>query len=117
MDLLDAIPPIRGKVGRPIRRPGIYQGDRAYGWKVNIDAVRERGIKPLLARPQDKTHGSGLGTTRWVVEAAFSWMNNFRRLRVCYERTREHWLAFNRLAAGLICWRKLLRALETEEGK
>jgi transposase len=114
VDLLDAIPPIRGKVGRPVRRPKAYFGDRAYGWKVNIDAVRERGIECQLARPQDKTHGSGLGKKRWVVEAAFSWMNNFRRLRVCYERTREHWLAFNKLAAGLICWRKAFRALATE---
>lgn len=114
MDLLDAIPCIRGKVGRPVHRPKAYLGDRAYGWKVNIDAVRERGIRCQLARPQDKTHGSGLGKTRWVVEAAFSWMNNFRRLRVCYERTRAHWLGLNKLAAGLICWRKVFRALAME---
>lgn len=113
VDLLDAIPAIRGKVGRPVQRPAVYQGDRGYGWKVNIDAVRQRGVRSQLARPQDKAHGSGLGKTRWVVEAALSWMNNFRRLRVCYERTREHWLGINRLAAALICWRKALRPLVT----
>lgn len=108
--LLDAIPPIRGPVGRPRFRPGIYQGDRAYGWKANIRATRERGVRSLLARPMDDTHGSGLGKTRHFVEGTLSWFNNHRRIRLCYERSNESFLAFNQLAAILICHRKLAAA-------
>lgn len=106
IELLDAIPPIQGPRGRPRFRPEELQGDRGYGWRENIEAVRARGVRSVLARPQDDTHGSGLGKTRYVVEAALSWFNNHRRIRVCYERSGESFQAFNELAAMLICHRK-----------
>ena len=31
-------------------------------------------------------HGSGLGRRRWVVERTFAWLNQFRRLRVRYDK-------------------------------
>ncbi len=106
--LLDSIPPIQGPRGRPRFRPAIFVGDRAYGWEANRTATRARGIDELLASPQDDTHGSGLGRARWVVESALAWFNNFRRLRLCYERCDGHFLAFHQLAAALICHGKLL---------
>jgi transposase len=106
--LLDSIPAIRQGVGRPRFRPDIFQGDRGYGWEDNIQATLQRGIVPLLARPRDDTHGSGLGQTRWVVESALSWFNHHRRLRLCYERSDKSFLAFHQLAAALICHGKLV---------
>jgi len=106
--LLDAIPPIQGPRGRPRFRPTVFQGDRAYGWDENIRATRARGVRPQLARPQDDTHGSGLGQTRWVVEGSLSWFNHHRRLRLCYERSAESLLALHQLAATLICAEKRL---------
>ena len=108
IDLLDSIPAVQNwHGGRPRFRPLYFVGDRAYGWKENLSATRARRITPLLARPQDDVHGSGLGKIRWVVEAALSWFNNHRRLRLCYERTGAHFLAFHQLAAALICFNKL----------
>jgi len=104
--LLDAIPPVRGPRGRPRFRPDVFQGDHGYGWEKNIAGTRSRGVKSALARPQDHEHGSGLGKTRYVVEAALSWFNNHRRLRLCYERDGEHFHAFHELAAALICFRR-----------
>jgi len=52
--------------------------------------------------PRGSPHGSGLGAVRWVVEAAMAWFNNFRRLRVCYERTAAIWQALHELAAAAI---------------
>lgn len=43
------------------------------------------GIKVRVAKPGDP-HGSGLGRTRWVVERTLSWLHQYRRLRVRYER-------------------------------
>lgn len=40
---------------------------------------------PLLAMCNTE-HGSGLGRWRWVVERTFAGLNQFRRLRVRYEK-------------------------------
>ncbi|MGW3166890.1 transposase, partial [Streptomyces sp. NPDC001142] len=34
---------------------------------------------------------SGLGKVRWVVERAFAWLHQFKRLRIRYERRAALW--------------------------
>jgi len=111
--MLDAIPSVQGTRGRPRFRPDVFQGDHGYGWEKNIRATRARGICSELARPQDKTHGSGLGRTRYVVERSLAWFGHCRRLKLCYEKTGVLFQAFHDLAACLICANKLAR-LENE---
>ncbi|MGB2984511.1 MAG: transposase, partial [Phycisphaerae bacterium] len=106
IELLNAMPRVPGPRGRPREKPEVALGDRAYGTAENIDACRDRGIFPLLARPRTE-HGSGLGVLRYVVESCLSWFSNFRRLKLCYERTGAHFQAFHDLAAVLICAKKL----------
>lgn len=105
LEMLDAIPPCAGRRGRPRRRPKVFQGDGAYGIKAIIAEVIRRRVHSLLAAygKARTTHGSGLGKTRYVVERSLSWMSNFRRLKLCYERFGEHFQAFHELAASLIC--------------
>ena len=105
LEMLDAIPPCAGSKGRPRHRPKAFQGDGAYGTKEVIAAVVQRRVGSLLALygKARKEHGSGLGKTRYVVERSLSWMSNFRRLKLCYERFGEHFQAFHELAASLIC--------------
>lgn len=105
LEMLDAIPPCDGRQGRPRHRPQDFQGDGAYGTKAIIAAVVQRRVRALLAPygKGRKEHGSGLGKTRYVVERSLSWMSNFRRLKLCYERFGEHFQAFHELAASLIC--------------
>ena len=66
-------------------------------------ALRELGIEPVLAK-RGTGHGSGLGVFRWVVERSLSWLHQFRRLRVRYERRADIHEAFVSLACCLICW-------------
>ena len=68
--LVDAIPPVRGKPGRPRRRPDRLYADRAYDSEPHRDQLRARGIDPQIARRRTP-HGSGLGRYRWVVERTF----------------------------------------------
>ncbi|GAA2438976.1 hypothetical protein GCM10010405_22900 [Streptomyces macrosporus] len=61
--LLEAIPPIRGKRGRPRE---VY-ADRGYDHACHRRQAWAKGIRPVIAR-RGTEHGSGLGTRRWVVE-------------------------------------------------
>ena len=97
--LVEAIPPVRGKRGRPRRRPEVVQGDRGYDSEPHRRWLRKRKIRPLLAR-RNTPNGSGLGKTRWVVERTLSWLHQFRRLRIRWER-RIHY-AFLMIGCSLI---------------
>ena len=100
--LLDAVPPIRGRRGRPRRRPRELFADRGYAHDSYRRQLRARGI----AR-RGIAHGSGLGRHRWVVERGFAWLQAFRRLRTRYERRADIHLGLLRLACALICYRHL----------
>jgi len=108
LPMLQSIPVIRGHVGRPRIKPGALYGDRGYGFKHVIAAVAALGVIAKLAR-RGSEHGSGLGKVRYVVERTFAWFDNWRRLRMCYEKSNAHYLAFNQLAACLICHRRLAK--------
>jgi transposase len=73
--LLDKLPPVRGAVGRPRRRPDRIVADRGYDYAKHRRLLRERGITPVIARRQTE-HGSGLGSVRWVVERTFAWLTS-----------------------------------------
>ena len=109
LPLVHAIPPIAGQCGRPRRRPDRVQGDRAYHSDPHRDALMQLNIEPVLAR-RGAPHGSGLGVYRWVVERTLSWLHQFRRLRVRYERRADIHEAFVTLGCIIICWRTLQNA-------
>ena len=108
--LLDAVPAVRGRPGRPRRRPTLLLADRGYDHDKYRRLVRARGIKPLIARRLTE-HGSGLGRERWVVERTFAWLHQRRRLLVRYDRRADIHEAFLALACCLICWRRLQNSL------
>ncbi|KUN77842.1 transposase [Streptomyces bungoensis] len=109
LPLIDAVPPVRGRVGRPRRKPDSLFADRCYDHGVYRDQVRARGIVPAIAR-RGTRHGTGLGTYRWVVERTFAWLHGFRRLRIPWERRADMHEALLKLACCLITHRQL-RAL------
>jgi transposase len=100
--LVDAIPPVRGKRGRPRRRPERVQGDRAYDSEPHRQQLRRRRVKPVLAK-RNTEHGSGLGVFRWVVERSISWLHQLRRLRTRYERRDDIHEAFLTLGCIVLC--------------
>jgi transposase len=106
LPLVEAIPAVKGKRGKPRQRPERVQGDRAYDSEPHRRQLRERKIEPILAK-RNTEHGSGLGVYRWVVERSISWLHQFRKLRIRYERRPEIHEAFMSLACSLICWRSL----------
>jgi transposase len=104
--MVDAVPPIRGKPGRPRRRLGKLHADKAYNSAANRAALRRRHILPRLARKGVESK-ERLGRYRWVVERTLAWLHAFRRLAVRYERRADIHEAFLRLGAALICFKYL----------
>lgn len=110
LPLVDAIPPVSGVPGAPRFRPDAVQGDAGYRSQTNRVCLWIRGIEPIISQlPQ--VHGSGLGATRWVVERTLSWLHQFRRLRVRYDRTAAIHQAFLTLGCIMICHRHLVGSL------
>jgi transposase len=106
LPLVEAIPPVRGKRGRPRRRPKTLIADRGYDSQRHRQALRARGIRPIIAK-RNTDHGSRLGSERWVVERTLSWLHQYRRLRIRYERRADVHEAFLTVACSLICFRQL----------
>ena len=106
MPLIHALPSVRGRRGRPRRKPETVFADRAYDHDKYRKQVQAVGITPVIAR-RGTGHGSGLGKYRWVVEQTFALLHWFRRLRIRWEIRDDIHEAFLTLACALICWRRL----------
>ena len=104
--MIDAIPPIRGKVGPPLRVPPKVTGDRGYDSDPHRLTLSGRGIAPQLAR-RNTPHGSGLGIFRYVVEQTIALIHQFRRLKIRYDKRDDIHETFLKVACIVICWRRL----------
>lgn len=103
--LLDAIPRIRGRRGRPRHKPKRLYADRGYDFRKHRRLLWARGIVSKIAR-RGAPHGSGLGKTRWVVERTFAWLHQFKRLRIRYEIRADLHQGLLQLACLIICLRR-----------
>jgi len=108
LPLVDVIPAIKGRRGRPRKRPHKLHADKGYDFGAYRRALRARGITPRIAR-RGLESKERLGRYRWVVERNFAWLGQFRRLAIRYERKAAHYLAFLHLANALTCLRFLQR--------
>ena len=104
--LINAIPPIRGKVGAPLRKPAEVMGDRGYDSDPHRMTLSCRGIATAIAR-RGQPHGSGLGIFRYVVEQALALLHQFRRLRTRCDKRDDIHEAFMSLGCSMMCWRRL----------
>jgi transposase len=110
LDTLDAVPCLRVRRRGRENAPTSLLADRGYDADWFRDALRERGIKPLI--PRKRKPGSGRvrdaqARHRWPIERTNAWLHNNRRLSVRWERRPELYLAFAQLAAALILCRRL----------
>jgi len=89
------------------RKPQNLCVDKGYAGRPAQKEMRDRGYIPHVpmkgsARQKFRTQGRA---RRWVVERTHSWMNNYRKLRVRYEKKLANFEGLLHLAIALICWR------------
>ena len=105
-ELVDALPAVPGKRGRPRWRPGKLHADKAYDIRRCREHLRRRGIECRIAR-KGIERNDRLGRYRWVVERTHAWLASFGKLRIRFERSIDTHLALLSLACSVICVRSL----------
>ncbi|MEV1083615.1 transposase [Streptomyces sp. NPDC050211] len=100
--LVDGVPPVAGKPGRPRRRPDALLGDKGHDGNPNRRELHRRRILPVISR-KGAPNIKGLGKLRYVVEQTFSLLHHFKRLAARWERRLDLHDALVSLACGLIC--------------
>jgi IS5 family transposase len=106
--LVDALPAIAGRPGRPRRWPDKLHADKGYDFARCRSHLRMRGIQDRIAR-RGIERNDRLGRHRWVVERTHAWLAAFGKLRVRFERRIDSHLALLSLACSVICVRTLMR--------
>ena len=89
------------------RRPQNLCVDKGYAGKPAEKEMRDRGYIPHVpskGAPKERHRTKGKAH-RWVVERTHSWMNNYRKLKVRYEKKVANFEGLLHLAIALICWR------------
>jgi transposase len=109
LNLVDGIPPVGGRTGRPRRRPESVLGDKAYDSCAVHRELRRRRILAVISR-RGAPNIKGLGKLRYVVEQTFARLHQLKRLAVRRERRLDLHHAFVLLGCGLSCWRRLKKA-------
>lgn len=105
--LIDALPAIRGKRGRPKRWPGKLRADKGYDFSRCHAHLKQLGIKDRIA-PRGIERNDRLGRPRWVVERTHGWLAAFGKLRTLFERRIETHVALLSLACFVICVRHIM---------
>jgi putative transposase len=100
--VLDALvmEPLKSLVG------SFIYGDRGYDGEPARETIIAHGSTPRVRRKKRKL-GRPPKNRRWIVEAAHSWYNRFRKLLVRFEKFTESYEALLHLASAIICWRKV----------
>lgn len=102
--LLDALPRLAGKKGRPRCRPDKLHADKGYDFRRCRGYLRRRGIKSRIARRGVESN-ERLGRHRWVVERTHGWLAGFGKLRIRFERRLDIHIALLTLGCAVICLR------------
>jgi Transposase and inactivated derivatives len=99
-------PKIGGKRGRPLDRPRSVTADKGYDCQTTRDLLGLAGVEAFIPKRGD-LQDSSLRATRWPIERTISWLKQFRRLRIRWDRLAEVYQAFHDIANSLITWRFL----------
>ncbi|QTD44718.1 IS5 family transposase [Ottowia testudinis] len=105
-ELIDALPAVRGKPGRPRHWPDKLHADKGYDYARCRAHLKRRGICDRIAR-KGVERNDRLGRHRWVVERTHAWLAAFGKLRTRFERRIDIHLALLSLACSVICVRNL----------
>ena len=96
-----------GKRGRPRIRPQRLVADKAYGSRKFKQALKRRGIQPVIPRKRNqkcgRPHDASLYHERNIIERFFGRLKHFRAVATRYDKRATSYLATVLLAAIVLC--------------
>ena len=107
-EVVDSVGPVRGRLGRPRKRPEKLHADKSYDYPRCRQFLRKRGIKARIAT-RGVESSEKLGRHRWVVERTFAWLSQNRRMSKDYERLCSTSESFVYAAMSRLMVRRLVR--------
>jgi len=102
----------------PIKKPHALVADRGYDAKWIREKLRRRGITPFIPKrrkagqkeePAYNKRVKAMYRTRWIVERTFSWIGNFRRTLIRWEKHLSTYQGFIHIACIMLCLRWVLK--------
>ena len=83
-------------------------GDKAYDSAELREELNEIGTKPVIPNRSNRKEPFSFNTRRyklrWLIEAAFNRLKDFRRIATRYDKLARNCLASVCLAAALVWW-------------
>ena len=78
---------------------------RGYVDRVPYRVYKKRKNDPKKNRYNNKC--AKVSSLRWTIERAFSWLNNYRALKIRYDRNLDSYMGTFHFVAGLIISKKM----------
>jgi transposase len=102
------------------RHPKCLIADRGYDSMPFRNALRQRGIQPVIPARKWKNNKPKSGRPRgsfkpnryqgrWKIERTHAWMDNYRRVAVRWDRSTSAFKAWTTIACIMICLNNILR--------
>lgn len=107
---------VKGRRGRPRRRPFRVHADTIYDTMMNRMYLQRRHVRCNIPRRARHPVGrpplfdrDAMKRTRYSVERFFSWMKCFRRIDSRYDRSADAYMGFVHIGCILIIMREVMR--------
>jgi hypothetical protein len=100
-------PQVGGVPGRPLDRPRSMTADKGYDCQAARSLLAGCGIEARIPR-RNAREPNPLGKHRWPIERTISWLKQFRRLRIRWDRRDDLHEAFLSIGCSLVAWRFLI---------
>ncbi|MFI0271818.1 transposase [Streptomyces luteogriseus] len=113
--LLDGIPPVAGRPGRPRRRPDSLLGDTGYDSHPARRELRKRRILPVISR-KGAPSIKGLGKLRYVVKQTLALLHQFKPLPSVGNAEPNSTTPSSRWPAASSAGETVMSAIESEGG-
>ena len=100
--------PVAERLIRGVKKPKCMLGDKAYDGAELREELDENGTKPVIPnrcnRREPFSFNKRRYKLRWLIEAAFNRLKDFRRIATRYDKLARNYLASVCLAAALVWW-------------
>ena len=109
---------VEKRPNHPIKKTRVLIADKGYDARWVRKGLRRKGITPYIPKrrrpgrkdePKYNERIKPYYKTRWIVERTFSWLGNYRRILIRWERKLTTYSGFFHIACFMVCLNQVLK--------